>query len=240
MKLRITVAIALLTPVVMFAQVRPTSPVSVPGALVKKTLPSANITAIAGTAVMPVSSYKGVQCADKCIVATGGIDGKSGVSVHFADGSVHVEEVRTALVVSHDKPHSLTLSLDRSEILGMQCNERGDMKASPNFRPLGATSTGYKWVVFQGAKMLKTGHSNGEAVEWNGDGHNAGSMQLAVFSDVTIEISHGDTRLVMTSDDGPSIEARTGGTLKFNELGIQVAGVPEFAVTSARIQGVNK
>jgi hypothetical protein len=65
-------------------------------------------------------------------------------------------------------------------------------------------------------------------------------MQLAVFSDATIEITHGSIRLVMTSDDGQTIEAKTHGTLPFDNLGLDVSGVTEFGVTSAQIQGTNK
>jgi hypothetical protein len=237
MKLRIALAAAVvIVPAVAFSQ-RPVSPV--PGALVKKTLPTTAIGALTGTRLSSVTSYNGTPCADGCLLATG-IGGPAGVVVHFGDGSVRVEEVRASLIVPHGKPHAVRLLLDRSEILGVQCDAHGALKASPVFQPLGATSKGYKWAIFRGATMLNSGHSNGEPVAWNGDGHTAGAMQLAVFSDVTIEISHGDSRLVMTSDNGPAIETRTGGTLSYNDLGIQLSGVPDFAVTGARIQGVNR
>jgi hypothetical protein len=237
MNLRITVAIAALTPAVMFSQTMPVSPV--PGALVKKTLPTTSISGATGTRVSSATTYMGATCGTSCLVATG-VGGGPGLNVHFGDGSVKVEEVRTALVVPHEKAHSLRLLLDRSEILGVQCDAHGSLRATPDFQPLGATSKGYKWAIFRGSTMLKSGHSDGGTFNWDGDGHTAGAMQLAVFSDVTLEISHGTDRLVMTSDDGSAIETRTGGSLRFNDLGIKLSGVSDFALTSAQIQGVNR
>lgn len=238
MNVRTALAIGALAPALLSAQVRPTAPVI--GALVKKSIPRANITAVSGSSISTVPTYDGIQCPEGCIVARGGSGGNSSLSVRFADGSVRVEEVRAGLVLSHDKPHAIKVSMDDWELAGIQCNAKGGLKATPNFRGLGATNTGFKWAIFEGAKMLKSGHSNGEPVEWNGDGHSKGPMQLAVFSDATVEIGHDGARLVMTSDDSEAIQARTGGSLRFSNLGIAVSGPSEFALTSAQLQGTNK
>jgi len=224
-----------LIPSTVFAQVSP----PVIGALVKKSIPRAQIAAMAGTSISSIGTYAGVQCAESCVVAKAVKDDRSGVTVHFADGSVRIEEVRTGLVISHDKPHSLGLQLDTRPILGVQCDGHGALKATPGFRAIGASSAGFNWAIFSGAKMLKSGHSDGDAVTWDGDGHTVGVMEVAVFDDGTLEISHGTSRLVMTADDQNVLKAQTGG-LRFADLGLYVQGVSEFGVTSARIQGVNK
>jgi len=239
MKRRLALLAALVIPWVSQAQLRPTaSPVL--GALVKKTIPIANITAAQGSSIAVVNAYGGDSCVSGCVVANAGLDGKSGVSVRFAERSVRVEEVRTAVVISHEKAHSLGMTLNGNEILGLLCNGMGAITASPKFSTLGAVNAGFKWAIFQGSKMLSSGHSNGEAVKWNGDGHTMGPMQLAVFSDATVEVSHGDMRLVMTSDEGATIESKSGGSLRFETLGLSVAGASEFGVMSAQIQGVTK
>jgi hypothetical protein len=235
MKRSIIVLALVITPSAVFAQVRP----PVIGALVKKSIPRAQIAAMTGTSISTADTYAGIQCAESCVVAKAVKDDKSGVTVHFADGSVRVEEVRTGLVISHDKPHSLGLQLDTRPILGVQCDGHGSLKALPGFRAIGASSAGFKWAIFSGAKLLKSGHSDGDAVTWDGDGHTAGVMDVAVFDDGTLEISHGTSRLVMTTDDQNALKAPTGG-LRFADLGLYVQGVSEFGLTSARIQGVNK
>jgi len=237
MKCRTTLVLFFAFPAALSAQLKTSSPVM--GALVKKSIPLANITAATGS-ISVVPAYQGITCSSGCIVAKSGSDGQPGVSVHFADGSVRVEEVRTAVVISHDKPHSLAVTLNGKEIVGMQCDAHGTLVAAPRFQTLGASGTGFKWAIFQGSKMLTSSHSAGEPVKWNGDGHTMGPMQVAVFSDATVEITHGDSRLVMTSDDGAAIESRSGGSLRFEDLGLRVAGASEFGITSAQIQGVNK
>lgn len=231
-------ALCALAPVVTSAQAVTTSPVV--GALAIKSIPASKIVATSGTTITTAASYMGIQCTGQCVVAKSSSGAKSGVSVKFGDASVKVEEVRTAVAVSHETPHALGLTISGSEILGIQCNAHAGLKASPNFRILGASNTGFKWAIFQGSKMVKSGHSNGEAAELPADDHVAGPMQLAVFSDGTLEITHGGLRLVMSSDDGKTIEAKSGGYLRFEDLGLYVAGVSEFGVTSAQIQGTNK
>jgi hypothetical protein len=206
MKLHATLILASLLPAFAHAQIRPTSAIA--GALAIKAIPRANIVAATGTVISSVSAYNGVQCAEGCIVAKSGAGGKPALSLKFGDGSVRVEEVRTGVVISHDVSHSLRVTANGSELAGLLCNGHGAMVATPNFKALGATSSGFKWAIFDGAKMVSSSHSNGEAVKWNGDGHSAAPMQLAVFSDATIEITHGSIRLVMTSDDGQTIEAK--------------------------------
>jgi hypothetical protein len=65
-------------------------------------------------------------------------------------------------------------------------------------------------------------------------------MQLAVFSDGTVEITHGSQRVVMTSDDTSLIERKSGASLQYQDISIWAADVPEFAIVSAQLQGVNR
>jgi hypothetical protein len=67
-----------------------------------------------------------------------------------------------------------------------------------------------------------------------------GPLQLAVFSDGTVEVTHGVERLVMTSDDTALIEQKSGSSLQYQEYLIRAANITEMAVVSAQVQGVNR
>jgi hypothetical protein len=89
--------------------------------------------------------------------------------------------------------------------------------------------------------MLASGHSNGESIKWDGDGKSmSGPMQLAVFSDGTVEVTHGTQRVVMTSDDSGLIEQKSGASLQFHDAMIRAADVAELAILSTNLQGVNR
>jgi hypothetical protein len=226
----------LIAPAALAAQTRP----PVRGALVKKPVPRSSIVAGDHTRISTAPSYSGVSCAGGCIVARGDNKRNVHVAIHPIDPAVKLEEVRVSLIVPHGTPHSVRLTLDEAQIVGLLCNGRDAMLASPRFRAMGAPHPGFKWAIFDGSKMVKSGHSNGESLKWNGDGKAMGPMQLAVFSDGTVEVTHGNQRVVMTSDDTALIEQRSASSLQYRDVSIWAADVPEFAIVSAAIQGVNR
>ena len=235
--MKILAAVFIGVPVVLSAQ-GPVAPVR--GALVKKAIPRESIIAGEHTVITTAPTYQGIECTGGCLIARG--DNKRNVHVVLRpmDPTAKLEEVRTTLIVPHGSPHSVRLTLDEAEIVGLLCNGKDAMLASPRFRAMGATSPGFKWAIFDGAKMVKSGHSNGESLKWDGDGKSMGAMQLAFFSDGTVEITHGSQRVVMTSDDSALIEKKSGSSLQYQDVSIWAADVPELAIVSAEIQGVNR
>lgn len=232
----IVVLALLIAPAVTVAQ----TPGPVRGALVKKPIPRSAIVAGEHTRLSTAPSYSGVSCTGGCIVARGDNKKNVHVAIHPIDPSVKLEEVRVSMVVPHGKPHSVRLTLDEAQIVGLLCDGKDAMLASPRFRAMAAPHAGFKWAIFDGAKMVKSGHSNGESLKWNGDGKAMGPMQLAVFSDGTVEVTHGRQRVVMTSDDTALIEQKSGSSLQYRDVSIWAADVPEIAIVSATLQGVSK
>lgn len=230
--------LALLAAPSLVAAQAPTAPVR--GALVKKSIPREAIVARDNTVISTAPAYQGTTCAGGCIIARGTNKRNVHVALRPIDPSVKLEEVRTTLIVPHGAPHSVRLTLDEAQIVGLLCNGKDAMLASPRFRAMGATKPGFKWAIFDGAKMVKEGHSDGESLKWDGDGKTMGPMQLAVFSDGTVEITHGSQRVVMTSDESALIEQKSGSSLQYQDISIWAADVPEFAIVSAQLQGVNR
>lgn len=231
------IAVALLAVPGAVAAQMPVSPV--PGALVKKTLPMTAIVAGAGTTLSSVPAYHGVTCPGGCTVARGENKRNVHVAINPAVSGVKLEEVRASIIVPHGGVHSIRLTLDEAQVVGLLCDGIV-ISAGPKFRAMGATRPGFKWAIFNGATMIKSGHSDGESIKWDGDGKSMGPMQLAVFSDGTVEVTHGAQRVVMTSDDTALIEQKSGSSLQYRDVSIWAADVPEIAIVSAQIQGVNK
>ncbi len=213
---------------------------TVRGALVKKTLSSEAIVAGEHTVLSTAPTFQGMSCEGRCIVARGDNKQNVHVVIRALDPTVKLEEVRTSLIVPHGSPHSVRLTLDEAQIVGLLCNGKDAMLASPRFRAMGAAKPGFKWGIFEGAKLVKEGHSDGESLKWDGDGKSMGPMQLALFSDGTVEITHGSQRVVMTSDDSALIQQKSGSSLQYQDISIWAADVPEIAILSAQIQGVNR
>ncbi|HZI99099.1 MAG TPA: hypothetical protein VFD22_00465, partial [Gemmatimonadaceae bacterium] len=129
-------------------------------------------------------------------------------------------------------PHSLTVSLNGSDLLGLLCNGKGTLTATPKFTAIGATNSGFSWQLLDGGKVLKSGHGSGggEGIVIDMGGHVAGVMQIAVSDHGVISIEHGTQKLVIASDTKDAIGAKTGGYLKFEDLGLRVGGTAEFAI----------
>ena len=234
---RIPGLVFIAVPVLLSAQA-PVAPVR--GALVKKPVPLSSIVAGEHTVISTAPAYQGVSCTGGCIVARGDIKRNVHVAIRPIDPSIKLEEVRTSLIVPHGNPHSVRLTLDEAEIVGLLCDGKDAMLASPRFRAMGATKPDFKWAIFNGPTMVTSGHSNGESLKWDGDGKAMGPMQLAVFSDGTVEITHGAQRVVMTSDDSALIEQKSGSSLQYRDISIWAADVPEIAIVSTQIQGINR
>jgi len=237
MKIRFAAA-ALAVPAMLSAQ----APVArIPGALVKKSIPRTAITGGTETILSTVAAYQGVTCEGGCIVARGTNKQNVRILIRPNDPAMKLEEMRTTLVVPHGQPHSVQLTLDDIEVLGLLCNGHEAISAFPKFRAMGAEQKGFKWARFDGSTMIASGHSNGESIKWDGDGKSmSGPMQLAVFSDGTVEVTHGTQRVVMTSDDSALIEQKSGASLQFRDAMIRAADVAELAILSTNLQGVNR
>lgn len=237
MKIRCTLALIVI-PAALSAQ----APVArIPGALVKKSIPRTAITGGTETVLSTVPTYQGIACEGGCIVARGTNKQNVRVLIRPSDPAIKLEEVRTTFVIPHGQPHSVQLTLDDVEVLGLLCDGHEAISAFPKFRAMGAVEKGFKWARFDGSRMLASGHSNGESIKWDGDGKAmAGPMQLAVFSDGTVEVTHGTQRVVMTSDDSGLIEQKSGASLQFRDAMIRAADVAELAILSTNLQGVNR
>lgn len=213
----------------------------VPGALVKKSIPRTAITGGTETVLSTAPVYQGVTCEGGCIVARGTNKRNVRVLIRPGDPEIKLEEIRTTLVIPHGQPHSVQLTLDDAELVGLLCDGHEAISAFPKFRAMGAVQRGFKWARFEGSRMVASGHSNGESIKWDGDGKAMmGPMQLAVFSDGTVEVTHGTQRTVMTSDDSALIEQKSGSSLQFRDVMIRAADVPEIAIVSTNLQGVNR
>jgi hypothetical protein len=237
MKIRFAVVVIAI-PAMVSAQ----APVAgVAGALVKKSIPRSAITGGTETVLSTVPVYQGVACEGGCILARGTSKQNVRVLIRPNDPAVKLEEVRTTLVIPHGQPHSVQLTLDDVELLGLLCNGHEAISAFPKFHAMGAVQKGFKWARFDGSKMIASGHSNGESIKWDGDGKSmSGPMQLAVFSDGTVEVTHGTQRTVMTSDDSALIEQKSGASLQARDVMIRAADVAELAIISTNLQGVNR
>jgi len=237
MKIRFAV-VAIAIPAMVSAQ----APVArVPGALVKKSIPRTAITGGTETVLSTVPTYQGLTCEGGCIVARGTNKQNVRVLIRPNDPTIKLEEVRTTLVIPHGQPHSVQLTLDDVEVLGLLCDGHEAISAFPKFRSMGAEQKGFKWARFDGSKMIASGHSNGESIKWDGDGKSMSApMQLAIFSDGTVEVTHGTQRTVMTSDDSGLIEQKSGASLQARDVMIRAADVAELAIISTNLQGVNR
>jgi hypothetical protein len=235
---RFIAAVALVIPTMISAQT-PVAPIR--GALVKKSIPRTAIMAGTETVLSNAPAYQGVTCEGGCVVARAANKRNVRVLIRPSDPAIKLEEVRTKMVVPHGQPHSVQLTLDDVEVLGLLCDGHTAISAFPKFRAMGASQRGFKWARFDGSRMIASGHSNGESIKWDGDGKAMSEpMQLAIFSDGTVEVTHGTQRTVMTSDDSALIERNSNSSLQFKDLMIRAADVPEIAILSTNLQGVNR
>lgn len=222
------------------AQVKAPTNIAVPSASSSKIIAPSSIVALDGTVTSSAPAFLGVQCGGGCVIATASPGGKPSVTLNVKSMGPRATEFRTGLLVSHDVAHSVDLSLNGADIVGLLCNGHGELKVAPHYAALGASNQGFSWAIFDGGKFLKSGHSSGEAVSHGtggGEGHSAmGPMELAVSDHGVIEIVHGGQRIVITPDDKAAIGAKTKGYLSFEDLGLRVAGPSSFALVKPALK----
>ena len=198
-----------------------------------------DIAAMGGTSLSPSAEYQGFGCgSDGCIVARAAAGGQPVISMRLGGGKVRATEFHTGIVISHGVQHSLKVSLNGGDIIEILCNGRGSLQAMPNYAALGASNVGFGWQVYDGAKLLNSGHSAGEAVKFDVMAHTAvtAPMELAISDRGVLEIVHGASRIVLTPDDREGIGAKTNGYVTFEDIGLRVAGPAEFAVVNSTLR----
>lgn len=241
MKVSMTTLALLLSPIAAIdAQLQQPATVVSPSASTSKLVGPSDIRALAGTTTSSAAMFLGMPCGSGCLIATASAGGKPSVALNLKSSGARATEFRTGLIVSHDVQHSIELSLNGADIVGLLCNGHGEMKVSPHFGALGATNQGFSWVIFDGDKLLKSGHSSGEAAfsgTGGGEGHSlTGPMELAVSDHGVIEVVHGGQRMVITPDDKSAIGAKTKGYLSFNDVGVSVSGPSSFALVKPALK----
>jgi hypothetical protein len=225
-------------PASLFAQLKPAVSISVPTASsLIKSLSIGDITGSPGTTVSSTTSFAGDSCMpSQCVIARAATGGAASVKMHFGDGSVHVPALQTWISLSHEVAHSLTLSLNGSEFLGLLCNGKGELKASPRFTALGGSTGGYKWELRESGKFVKGGHSSGDdaGIIIDDGSHAVGAMLFGITDRGSITLVHGVHTLLLTPD-ASDIGSKTGGYLRFEDLGLRTGGVSELAINSPAI-----
>ena len=232
----IAFAVVAVLPALASAQIKAPTGISVPTATATvKLLTGSDIAPTTGTSIAPSASYLGITCGTQpCLVARAAAGAQPAVSMKLAAAGVDATEFRTGVIFAHDVPHSLTLSLNGADIFGLLCN--GFIEATPRYGALGAAN-GFSWQVFDGSKLVKSGHSNGEAVNFGAVPMAMGSpMQIAISSKGAFEVVHGTIRILIAADDKAAIGAKTGGYLRFEDLGLRGGGVSEFAVVAPSLK----
>lgn len=221
------------------AQVQAPPNVVVPTASASRLIASSSIAALNGTATSSAPTFLGAQCGAGCVIATAAAGGKPSVTLHLKSSGPRATEFRTGLIISHDAKHSIDLSLNGSDIVGLLCNGFHNLTVSPHYAALGA-APGFSWSLFDGDKLIKSGHSSGEAVSYGsggGEGRAAmGPMEVAVSDRGVFEIVHMGQRLVITPDDKAAIGAKTKGYVSFEDLGLRVAGASSFALVKPALK----
>jgi hypothetical protein len=206
----------------------------------------------------------GVGPGGGCIVAQGSAGSAPGVSIRMTDGSVRgspaarttgvaaggpvtitaTYRVGATLLVPHDRPHRLGVSLDGSEVMGFQCDGRAIRLQAPG-------GAGFRWEVYHGTTRVDGGTSTGAPVDVANPPHLAGPgggpMQLTVqqadparlagaddawckkYGCLQLAVAHGQHRIVVM----PVLTRDTPYALR--SVGLSVAGVPAFALTDVEV-----
>jgi hypothetical protein len=201
------------------------------------------VAAAAGTRFSRQQAWLGTTCVGPgggCLVAQGSGGGATGLEVQLGS---RARSARAGLLLGHGQAHTLTVSLDGREVMGFSCNGRSIRLRAPGGRA-------FRWTLFDGEKVLRSGQSAGEAVEVASPPHGSGGampMQLSVqhrdpaqlagasdawckkYGCLQLVLAHGDHRIMVM----PVLERST--PMELRTLGVRVAGVPSFAVSSLEV-----
>lgn len=196
---------------------------------------ASDISAVGGSTLSLVTTYGGFACGSAgCTVAKGTGDGKAAMSLHLGGAKDRVSEVRVGILLPHGQSHTLQVSLNGIDLAEFLCD--ATFRTTPSFSSLGASGKGFNWEIYEGAKLLRSGHSAGKGVSLSAKGDmKSVPMELAISESGVIEVVHGGSRIVLTSDQKAAVLVKSGGYLKFENLGLRVAGPGEFAVTSTKL-----
>jgi len=198
-----------------------------------------------------------------CTVAQGSARSAPGVTIRMTDGIVRgsgaaqrgvapggpvtitaTYRVGATLLIPHERPHRLGVSLDGSEVMGFSCDGR-------TIRLQSTGAGGFRWAVYHGAARVAGGTSAGAPVDVPNPPHLAGPgggpmrftleqgdpARLAGADDawckkygcLQLAVAHGDHRIVVM----PVLERGTPYTLR--SLGLAVSGVPAFAFADVEV-----
>jgi len=240
MGIRVLAVAAAFVPLTLCAQTKPTitSTTTVNLSLLKPVM-QAEMTALSGTTLSSAPTYFNVGCsAGACTVAKGTATA-TGVTMPLGGSKVAATQVRASLLTPHGIDHTLFVSLNGAEILNAICSAAMELKLAPNFKSVGALNNGFTWELYEGGKLVKSGKSAGEALALNmgGQVNMASQYDFTVYNHGVIEILHGaNQRIVLTPLDQANIGAKTGGSLRFEDLGLRVAGIDQFAIVAAGLK----
>ncbi|HEX8394866.1 MAG TPA: hypothetical protein VF665_21145 [Longimicrobium sp.] len=246
--IHLTLASAMLLAPAALAAQRPSIPPRIDPAVLRSFAGfGAPVVPAVGTQFALQPRWMGTPCAGQgCLVARAPAQGTLGITVQMADGSVRggaVRGVRATLLLGHDGPHTVRVSLDGSEVMGFSCDGHAIRLQAPG-------QAGFRWAVFQGGRQVDGGTSTGAAVTVQNPAHagpGGGPMQLSVqqgdpvrlagaddawckkYGCMQVAVAHGDHRIVVT----PVLERGTPFALR--DLGVSVAGVNAFALTGVQV-----
>jgi hypothetical protein len=152
--------------------------------------------------------------------------------------------VQATVLVPHDRPHRLGVSLDGSEVMGFSCNGRAIRLQAPG-------GAGFRWEVYHGTTRVDGGTSTGAPVDVANPPHLAGPgggpLQLTVqqsdparlagaddgwckkYGCLQLAVAHGQHRIVVM----PVLARGTPYALR--SVGLSVAGVPAFALANVEV-----
>ncbi|HEX8673303.1 MAG TPA: hypothetical protein VF710_15520 [Longimicrobium sp.] len=206
----------------------------------------------------------GVGPGGGCVVAQGSAESAPGVSIRMTDGTMRgnpaarttgvapggpvtitaTYRVGATMLVPHDRPHRLSVSLDGSEVMGFSCNGRAMRLQAPG-------GGGFRWEVYHGTTRVDGGTSTGAPVDVANPPHLAGPgggpLQLTVqqgdparlagaddawckkYGCVQLAVAHGQHRIVVM----PVLTRDRPYALR--SVGLTVAGVPAFALTDVEV-----
>lgn len=210
------------------------------------------------------SACAGIGPGGGCVVAQGSGGRAPGVSIQMGDGSVRgslaargtspggpitvssgsAYRVAATLLVAHDRPHRLGVSLDGSEVMGFSCDGRAIRLQAPG-------GAGFRWDVYHGAARVAGGTSSGAPVDVANPpqlaGPGGGPLQLTIqqsdparlagaddawckkYGCLQLTVAHGAHRIVVT----PVLARGTPHTLR--SVGLSVSGVPAFALANVEV-----
>jgi len=225
-----------LAPTMLGAQLRPTvsTTTSINLSALKPVI-STDLIAAAGTTLATVPTYFGTTCpTGGCTTIKTAAGSTAGVSLKLSSDKP-ASSVGATLLAPHGIDHDLGVTINGTQILDAICNNMMELILTPNFKAFGSSTSAFTWQFYDGGKLVSSGTSAGAALKLNVGGQisKANMYNFEVSNRGTITINHGAQKIVMIPEDASGIGAKTGGYLKFEDLGLRMAGLDQFALVSA-------